>query len=95
MSGEQQPGVTITLRDIYERLIEISERLAGVPEQVSDHEARLRIQEARPACPDHEERIRALESRQTVSPRQLWTTVASIIAAAGVLWSAFGRTITG
>lgn len=89
-------GVTITLRDIYERLVEISDRLAGIPEQVSDHETRLRIQEARPAvCPDHETRLRALESTPTVSPRQLWTTVASIIAATGVLWSTLGRTLAG
>ena len=94
--SDASTGVTITLRDIYERLVEISEALAGVPEKVSDHESRLRIQEARPAvCPDHEKRLRALEATPTVSPRQLWTTVASIIAAAGVLWSALGRPLGG
>jgi hypothetical protein len=37
---------------------------------------------------DHEERLRVLEARPTVSPRVLWTTVASIITAlAAVLGS--------
>lgn len=36
---------------------------------------------------DHETRLRELEATPTVSPRTLWTTVASIIAAAAALYN--------
>lgn len=42
---------------------------------------------------DHEARLRALESKPTISPRQLWTTIVSacsvIIPLAGLLASLF------
>ena len=46
---------------------------------LEDHEARIRLLEARPVSgDDHEARLRKLEGTPTVSPRTLWTTVASI-----------------
>lgn len=61
---------------------------------LEDHEARLRLLEARPVSgedhearlrkleaatgEDHEVRLRTLEAKPTVSPRVLWSTVASV-----------------
>lgn len=70
----QPPGpgeimLSITGRDIWEKLTHIEQEITGLPRVVSDHETR----------------IRELESRKTVSPLQLWTVGASAVGAAGAL----------
>lgn len=65
-------------------------RLDNHANDLRDHEARLRTQEAREyvtpfVAQDHETRIREVESRKTVSPQALWTVVlGGVTGAAGL-----------
>lgn len=42
-----EPGITITLEKIYEKLVELELRLGDHPKQLDDHEHRIRNLEAR------------------------------------------------
>lgn len=42
----QQPGVTVTLDAIYREVLETKALVAPLPNQVTDHESRLRLLEA-------------------------------------------------
>lgn len=46
MSEPQKPGVTVTLDDIYQIVLETKDLVAPLPAKVSDHEDRLRGLEA-------------------------------------------------
>lgn len=46
--SEPQPGVTITLTDIYDLLLEVKGKVDPLPQQVADHEVRLRKLETKP-----------------------------------------------
>lgn len=60
------------------------ERISRHQEVLDDHETRLRSQEA--SMPENaKERLREIENRPTVSPRVLWTTIASAVAAFAAL----------
>lgn len=43
----ENPGVTITLEKIYEKLVELEMRLGDHPKQLNDHEERIRNLEMR------------------------------------------------
>lgn len=72
-------------------------------ETVTDHEARLRtldtassetksvVKSQGEALTDHETRLRAQESKPTVSPRALWTTVTSAAGFAVALVTVLDR----
>ena len=67
MTGPIAAPAVITLREVYDIVLEVRDSVAVVPahaDTLKDHESRLRVQEA----------------RRTVSPRDLWT---GIIGAAG------------
>lgn len=51
--------LSITGRDIWEKLDRIESSVSGLPAKVDDHETRIRI----------------LEARKSISPAQLWTAV--------------------
>lgn len=60
------------------------ERISRHQEVLDDHESRLRTQESH--MPENaKERLREIENRPTVSPRVLWTTVASAVGAFAAL----------
>lgn len=42
-----EPGVVITLDRIYEKLVELEQRLGDHPKQIDDHERRIRNLEMR------------------------------------------------
>ncbi|MDR6868729.1 hypothetical protein J2Y69_003353 [Microbacterium resistens] len=75
-TGPTPASTVITLREVYDVVMEVRDSVAVVPAQgetLKDHEARLRIQEA----------------RKTVSPRDLWTGIATAAAAGAALASIF------
>lgn len=58
-------------------LVQHSAEIKTERERGDDHEARLRVVEARPAVPPElAARVSALEAKPTISPRQLWTAIA-------------------
>ncbi|MFI6516860.1 hypothetical protein ACIBF1_14965 [Spirillospora sp. NPDC050679] len=66
------PGVVITSRDIYDKLVELSGKVDGV---LAAHE-HLRMQMA-----DHEQRLRSLERWRYTLPISLLVAVLSAVAA--------------
>lgn len=72
----------VTLARIEGKLDLINAALTAVNTRGDDHEARLRVLEARPVIDP--ERVAALETRPTVSPKALAaavTTVAAVVSA--------------
>ncbi|WP_336628451.1 MULTISPECIES: hypothetical protein [unclassified Microbacterium] len=66
--------VTITVREVYDLLLEVRDSVAIVP----THADTLK---------DHETRIRAQEARRTVSPRDLWTGIIGAASAGAAIAS--------
>lgn len=42
MTDDTEPGVRITNRDIYDKLVAVERKVDPLPKQVEDHETRLR-----------------------------------------------------
>lgn len=42
MSAQEEPAVRVTLTTIYGKLLEMDNRLSSLPDDVSDHEVRIR-----------------------------------------------------
>lgn len=80
--------VTITLRDIYEAVSDLSAKVAPLPDQVSDHEARLRVLEQRPVAPTV-----AVEQPKAATTSG-WTIASVIISAVVGLGSMLAVLIT-
>ena len=74
----QIPTVAVTTTDAGVA-VTLARMEAKIDVVLAQHEAK--IEQHSDNLQDHEERLRALEAKPTVSPRVLWTTVASIIAA--------------
>ena len=72
-----------TMGDNTEVLVAIAklEGMLGLAlRQAEDHETRIRVIEAQPTPdPDTADRLAKLESRSTVSPRQLWAGLISVL----------------
>ena len=63
----ETPNAEISLREVYDLVLSISQRLGSIPEDMHDHEARIRVLESRidntiPVA-DHETRVRSLERK--------------------------------
>ncbi|UDL14796.1 membrane protein [Microbacterium phage Gretchen] len=74
MSAPQTGPAVITLREVYDLVVEVKDSVAVVPahsKTLDDHEARIRVQEA----------------RKTVSPRDLWTGITGAAAAGAAIAS--------
>lgn len=82
-SGPDTDSVPITLARLEGKvdvaLAQHGAKLADHDEDLRDHETRMRALEARPVVPQTvDERLKAVETKSTVSWKQLWSVVGAV-----------------